>query len=150
MVIRIGIATKIFAFAVSLLGLTVALSIFGTWQTRELHRDSTSIAQVDLPLEEMVKELDSIGLLRRMELSAGLRSCRSPTPTRRRSSGSPRRTKRLTQAGQDHVTRLKEMLQTRGTARAKPTSPTSQRSGRRSTSWSSASLRSSPTCGQRL
>ena len=67
MVIRVGIATKIFALAVSLLGLTVALSVFGTWQARALHQDLTRIAQVDLPLEQSVQELDHIGLLRLTE-----------------------------------------------------------------------------------
>jgi class 3 adenylate cyclase len=110
MVIRIGIATKIFALAVSLLGLTVALSVFGTWQTREIHRDLTRIAQVDLPLEELVKELDYIGLLRRMEFERWLAQLQRPHPDAQELERIAASHGRLTHSGFDHVVHLKKIL----------------------------------------
>ncbi len=66
MAVRIRIAVKIFALAVSLLALTVALSIFGIWQTRHLRLELSRVADRDLPLQNMVQETDYAALLRRL------------------------------------------------------------------------------------
>ena len=67
MAVRIRIGTKIFALALCLLALTVALSLFGTIQSGRLQRELVQEASRDLPLEEVVMRLDQTGLRRRIE-----------------------------------------------------------------------------------
>ncbi len=59
MAIRYRIATKIFALAVFLLTLTVCLSVFGTWKTRQLRLDLDQIASQYLPLHETLDDVDT-------------------------------------------------------------------------------------------
>ncbi len=64
MPIRIRIATKIFALAVFLLLLTVALSIFGMFQTRRVRGELDRIAQRDAPLQDIIGRIEMDGLRR--------------------------------------------------------------------------------------
>lgn len=61
MALRFRIGTKIFALALGLLSITVALSIFGTWESRSLRRELVREASRDLPLEDILMGLDQHG-----------------------------------------------------------------------------------------
>jgi len=66
MAVRIRIATKIFILAVSLLALTVALSAFGTLQTHKLNAEQQRIADLYIPLNKVLGQVDNNGLRRRI------------------------------------------------------------------------------------
>src|SRR5579862_3470561 len=78
--VRIRIATKIFALAVVLLCLTVALSAFGTWQTRLMRAELVRIARRDLPLDQLLQDLDRDGLNRRLDFERWLTLLDRPRP----------------------------------------------------------------------
>jgi adenylate cyclase len=81
MAVRIRIATKIFALAVALLCLTVALSAFGTWQTRRIKVALLRITQRDIPLDGILQDLDKDGLERRLQFERWLAALgRVPNP----------------------------------------------------------------------
>jgi len=67
MAVRFRIGVKIFALALCLLSITVALSIFGTLQSRSLRRELVQESSRDLPLEDVVMGLDQQALRRRLE-----------------------------------------------------------------------------------
>src|SRR6185295_15678803 len=57
MAMRFRIATRIFALAVTLLALTVALSAFGAWMTHQLRSDMSRFADEYQPLQETLNEV---------------------------------------------------------------------------------------------
>ncbi len=67
MSVRTRIATKIFGLAVFLLVLTVALTVFGLWQTHQLKKELDSIAIRDVSLDDFVDNLERHSLERRLE-----------------------------------------------------------------------------------
>ena len=67
MALRYRIGTKIFALAVVLLLLTVVLSSFGAWKTNELHSVLDRIADVYIPLHEVLDDVDTYGFKHQLD-----------------------------------------------------------------------------------
>ena len=80
MAVKIRIGTKIFALAVFLLCLTVALSIFGAIQAKQLRAELVQVAERDIPLDDALEDLNGDMLRRSVEFERWLGQLNNPMP----------------------------------------------------------------------
>jgi adenylate cyclase len=80
MTVRIRIGTKVFALAISLLSLSVALSIFGAIQAREMQLELREIAEDYIPLDNWIQQMDGNGLRGRLAFEKWRAALDSPSP----------------------------------------------------------------------
>ena len=83
MAVRIRIATKIFALALILLALTVALSTFGVGQTDRLRVELLRITDYYVPLSDILADLDVHSLYRRLDYERWRNLADRPQPDAR-------------------------------------------------------------------
>ena len=109
--VRIRIATKIFFLALSLLCLTVALSVFGTWQTHVLRNELDPIWSVYQPLNNVLDDLDVNSLKRRLAFErwqTQLSADRPETGKLAQAASDYRRFDQLVHSDVDHARKLLE------------------------------------------
>ena len=80
MAMRFRIATRIFTLAVTLLALTVVLSAFGTWMTRQLRIVLVRIADNYIPLHDVLDEVDVFSFKRQLAFEQRLALMNQPSP----------------------------------------------------------------------
>src|SRR5258708_6950971 len=103
MAIRLRIATKIFALAVCLLALTVALSFVGTVQTGKLRAEQDRIADHYLPLHGDLDEVDTFSFKRELAFEQRLALVTTPSPA-------PRDLEKAADIYQDHNAHVSDSI----------------------------------------